>query len=243
MNFATHKRRLAILPVFGVLVFGCGDETVPAGQADATSSTDARAVRERDVRASDLGGTDDPSNGEVETTDASSDPEVAESSDATDDTVEHLPDITVADSTPPRGDVPCTVDNEAEGFYDGLWDGRVWGSNPLVGGDFDLDVDGTMSFEIFCQYDKLLIEGEMSGIAEGSYPFRSDLVGEFDEATHDIEMDMVNASVMIVIIEVLFEAGLTGHLDGDTFVDGVWEGVSTSPTGAYGAGSWTAVRR
>jgi hypothetical protein len=37
-------------------------------------------------------------------------------------------------------------------------------------------------------------------------------------------------------------ADLTGHLEGTTFVDGLWDGHSTSPTGAIGNGTWTAAQ-
>lgn len=224
----------------------CGAGTHQEGGqclADENADTD-RGRRELDLGVEDSGDAGSTSSGETDSG-ISATPDVSDAIESPEpevitDVGGH--DATTSASDTRNPDAECLVEHPAIGFWDGTFEGTVWGNHALTG-PFNLPVAGTVSFEIFCEETKLLIEGEMDGQAQGLYPFRGDLEGEFDPDTNEIDMDLYNASVTIEGFNVEFIADVTGLLVGEVFQNGVWSGHSTFPTGAFGQGTWTASAR
>lgn len=113
-----------------------------------------------------------------------------------------------------------------------------------------LPVEGTLAFEVACIEKKLIVVGDMDGLALDQYPFSLHLTGGYNPDTAELNVKMKDGSVALFdfgtgTINVLFEGTLTGSLQNDLF-EGIWQGeaVGTDPPGipgtATGLGSWNA---
>jgi len=155
-----------------------------------------------------------------------------------------FPDI----PAPPDASVPpCELGSvEAEGQYEGVWNGRVFGELTLTG-PFDLNSGGDVSFEVVCGGDKLLIAGQLQGTASApdggpQYPFSGRLYGEFNEATGEVQMVVDPATLTVAFITGTFRVSLTGERQANGAWEGPWCGVSVSPPGGNGFGTWSAAK-
>lgn len=157
--------------------------------------------------------------------------------------------VCVFPDIPPPSDggmAACTLQNtEAEGSYEGQWVGRVFG-NIAIAGDFDFHTSGTVTFDVVCGGDKLVVDGMLEGVANapdggaGGYPFSGRLYGLFDEQTGEVDMIVDPATLTVAFIMGTFKVAMTGGRQVNGAWEGPWCGVSTNPTGGNGQGSWTA---
>ena len=114
--------------------------------------------------------------------------------------------------------------------------------------DTPLPVEGDIVFEIQCIEQKLVVLGEMTGLALDQYPFELTLQGGYNPESGVLAAKMVDGKVDLFpgIIAVLFEGDFTGTLQGPESFKGTWEGesVGTDPPGlpgtAWGDGQWEA---
>jgi len=78
------------------------------------------------------------------------------------------------------GGAECPVElADATGVFEGTWLGNIFGDSFLTG-PFNMTTSGDLRFEILCLGDKLWVEGEMTGMAQGGFPFWGTLRGEYD---------------------------------------------------------------
>jgi hypothetical protein len=153
------------------------------------------------------------------------------------DAICHTPRVTPT-PVPTGGPRPTPLDicatTDVLGHWNGHFDGRVaW---RLLG----TAVSGSVSFDLTCGGDKILLAGRMQGEGNG-VPFRVDLEGIYNPATRGLEGRLVRGEVMFNVGTVNFEGTLTGRHDANRFVDGRWSGMSTNIT-ADGSGTWLAER-
>lgn len=123
--------------------------------------------------------------------------------------------------------------------------------NPLTPSTGTLPVNGILQFEITCIESKFIVRGDMDGVAtvenQGDFPFTMKLHGYYDPETKRMQADMVDASVNIYgLIIVYFEGIFYGQIGADDRFTGTWDGQSTGTnqqfiTGtASGEGLWGA---
>ncbi len=158
---------------------------------------------------------------------------------------------------PPVGDGSVFSECESVGIAPN-WSGTFAGfisyevPFPIPGANSSdsLPVQGTLAFEVECIEKKLIVVGDMDGLALELYPFKLHLSGGYNPETAQLNAKMTDGSVALFdfgtgTVSVLFEGTLTGSLQGDLF-EGTWQGeaVGTDPPGipgtATGLGTWTA---
>ncbi|MFT7624083.1 MAG: hypothetical protein ACI9WU_003269 [Myxococcota bacterium] len=109
-----------------------------------------------------------------------------------------------------------------------------------------LPVAGDLSFSIQCIEKKLVVLGELDGLALAQYPFTLTLQGSYSPTTETLTAKMVDGQVFILgIVEVYFAGDFTGQLVGTAGMAGDWDGESTGNNVglnavALGVGQWTA---
>ena len=139
------------------------------------------------------------------------------------------------------GPPPCLIPNpDGEGAFKGTWEGNVMGDFEITD-PFDLPANGTMEFNVICSGSKYSISGQITGLANDSFPFQGDLSGEFFPETGFVQMVLNPAVLDLGIAQGYFVASMTGQRQNNVFPDGEWCGVSTVPEGASGGGTWTAI--
>jgi hypothetical protein len=119
--------------------------------------------------------------------------------------------------------------------WEGTFDGKI---TTNLG---NIDVDGSMSFEIGCFAGKLVVFGEMTGFGEGQ-PFVVKLQGTYNPENQSIKSKLIEGTVQLFfLLPVAFEGDLNGAYDGAQFV-GDWSGENTDKTilDASGVGTWKA---
>ncbi len=153
----------------------------------------------------------------------------------------------------PDGQLNPIGDCESLGIsseWEGVWTGEVSYTTTLTipgaPSQGTLPVAGDMSYEIQCIDAKLVVLGEMDGMALNEYPFTLELQGGYNPSTGALSAKMINGSVKLFgLIDVLFEGDLIGALSGAD-MSGTWEGESTGtnppgiPGSATGNGDWFA---
>lgn len=162
-----------------------------------------------------------------------------------------MPDIPVpADAGADAGPPDCALDDTegSTGYFEGTWEGVVFGSFPLTG-PFELSSRGEMAFEIYCGDDKLLVDGLLEGRAyehpdagpeEPGHPFSGRLYGEYSLATGVVTMVVNPATLQVGPFTGTFQVAMNGYRENDAFEDGSWCGVTISPEGGAGDGTWRA---
>jgi hypothetical protein len=109
-----------------------------------------------------------------------------------------------------------------------------------------LPVDGSLSFSIQCIEAKLVVLGEMDGVALGLNPFTLTLQGTYSPSTGQLDAQMVDGVVTILgLVEVYFEGDFNGQLLTDTEFSGIWDGDAVGNNVdlnavAVGTGDWSA---
>ena len=120
---------------------------------------------------------------------------------------------------------------------------------PIPGADSSgtLPVAGTMSFEMSCIQQKLVVQGDMTGLALDEYPFELTLGGSFNPDTGKLAATILDGGVNLLdVVTVHFAGKLNGTLQSASLMVGGWDGYSTgtTPAGipgtATGSGTWTA---
>ena len=216
----------------------------------------------------DPANTQPPSEGDSRTSDASDASDVPSNeveSDSSKIEADTNTDTDPGDEPPPKdtleplddGQNPFT-DCEPLGIasaWSGQFDGTVSYDIPIpipgAPADDNLPVLGTMGFDIQCIGQKLLVSGELSGLALDTYPFSLTLAGEYNPSTKTLNADLINGAVVLtpetdLEITVLFAGTLTGTLADNDAMKGSWEGASTGtepaglPGESWGAGTWSA---
>ncbi len=151
---------------------------------------------------------------------------------------------------PDAGPPDCALDNVegSTGHFEGTWEGVVFGAFPFTGA-FELPARGEMDFEIYCGDDKLLVDGILEGRAyqhpdagpdEPGHPFSGRLYGEYSLATGVVTMLVNPATLTVGPLTGTFQVAMDAHRVNDAFEDGAWCGVTISPEGGAGEGSWRA---
>lgn len=151
---------------------------------------------------------------------------------------------------PDAGPPDCVLDDidGATGHFEGTWEGVVFGSFPLTG-PFELTASGEMSFDIVCGDDKLLVDGILEGRAyqhpdagpdEPGHPFSGRLYGEYSLASGFVTMLVNPATLTVGPFTGTFQVAMSGQRANDAFEEGSWCGVTISPEGGAGEGSWRA---
>jgi len=109
-----------------------------------------------------------------------------------------------------------------------------------------LPVDGSLSFSIQCIEAKLVVLGEMDGVALGLNPFTLTLQGTYSPSTGALDAQMTDGIVTIFgLVEVYFEGEFSGQLISDAEFSGVWDGDAVGNNVdlnavAIGTGTWFA---
>lgn len=156
------------------------------------------------------------------------------------------PPVLEGDAGPPD----CVLDNVegSTGHFEGSWDGLVFGQFPFTGA-FELPARGEMAFDVYCGDDKLLVDGILEGRAyqhpdagpdEPGHPFSGRLYGEYSLATGVVTMMVNPATLTVGPLTGTFQVAMDAHRANDAFEDGAWCGVTISPEGGSGEGSWRA---
>ena len=109
-----------------------------------------------------------------------------------------------------------------------------------------LPVEGSLNFSIQCIEAKLVVLGEMDGVALGLNPFTLTLQGTFSPSTGQLTAQMVDGVVDIFgLVQVYFEGDFDGQLVDDGQFSGLWDGEATGNSAeldavAIGTGTWLA---
>jgi hypothetical protein len=164
------------------------------------------------------------------------------------DLVESDPDVPDA---VPGGFTDCPTLGVSP-YWEGTWEGIVTydleSDKPLKGLFL---VNGTLSFEIQCLDQKLLVAGKLEGLAEaagevGQHPFAANIFGDFNYIERTIKADLLNGEVRLFkVISLFFKGNFDGAVTPTGTFEGEWDAVHTSNdlglTGeASGYGDWKA---
>ena len=109
-----------------------------------------------------------------------------------------------------------------------------------------LPVEGTLSFTIQCIEAKLVVLGDMEGVALGFNPFTFTLQGSYSPSTGELTAQMVDGVVDVFgLVQVYFEGDFNGQLVDEGEFSGIWSGDATGNSAgldavATGTGTWTA---
>lgn len=155
---------------------------------------------------------------------------------------------------PPDGSLNPLGNCESLGIassWTGSWSGTVVYDVPFeipgAPSDSTLPVVGDMAFEIQCIDEKLVVVGDMVGVALDEYPFTLELQGGYNPETGALKAGMKNGKVVLFgFVTVLFEGELIGDVINPITMQGTWAGesVGTEPPGipgtAEGNGVWQA---
>jgi len=168
-----------------------------------------------------------------------------------------LPDADLVEADPdvsndvPKGFTDCPTLGVSP-YWEGTWEGLVTydlvSDEPMQGLFL---VNGTLSFEIKCLNQKLLVAGKLEGLAEaagevGTHPFAANIFGDFNYIERTIKANILNGEVRLFkVISLFFEGNFDGAVTKNGFFEGEWDGVHTGNDlnlegDASGYGDWTA---
>lgn len=110
-----------------------------------------------------------------------------------------------------------------------------------------LPVNGNLSFSIECIEQKLVVIGQLDGLALGANPFTMKLQGGYNPTTKQLTAKMVDAQVIIfAFVTVYFEGDFVGELVANEAMSGTWGGEATGNSVMFaslvadGNGTWQA---
>ncbi|HIA04671.1 MAG TPA: hypothetical protein EYN66_22720, partial [Myxococcales bacterium] len=146
------------------------------------------------------------------------------------DLVEADPDVS---NDVPKGFTDCPTLGISP-YWEGTWKGLVTydlvSDEPLKGLFL---VNGTLSFEIKCLNQKLLVAGKLEGLAEaagevGTHPFAANIFGDFNYIERTIKANILNGEVRLFkVISLFFEGNFDGAVLKNGTFEGDWDGVHT----------------
>ncbi len=134
------------------------------------------------------------------------------------------------------------------GTFEGNYEAGVFGF-PATDGD----TTGDLSFELECLPSKVLLTGQIVGVASGQNPFSLTLAGSYNPDTGVMEGQIPDGSLSLedLTIEIVLAGELPGSLQPDGTLSGTYSVTATAATSILGPidmndvnagsdGSWTA---